>query len=136
MALSSPAERASARNARFTCLRAGRPKDTLDTPREVRQPRWSRIRARASRVTFAASGAALTAMARGSKTMSSRPMPYSAARARIRSAMARRPSAVSGIPLSSRVRATTTPPYFLARGNTAAMLSSLPLTEFSMALPL
>ena len=40
------------------------------------------------------------------------------------------------MPLSSRVRATTTPPYFLARGNTAAMLSSFPLTEFSMALPL
>ena len=136
MAADNPRPSARAKKAALTPSRPGRPKDTLDTPREVRQPRWSRIRARASRVTFAASGAALTAMARGSKTMSSRPMPYSAARARIRSAMARRPSAVSGIPLSSRVRATTTPPYFLARGNTAAMLSSLPLTEFSMALPL
>ena len=40
-----------------------------------------------------------------------------------------------GIPCSSRVRATTTPPYFFARGNTAAMLSLLPLTELIMALP-
>ena len=136
MAADSPRPMARAKKAALIPSRPGRPKDTLDTPREVRHPKWVRISSRDSRVTRAASGAALTAMARGSKIMSSRPIPYSAARSKIRSAMAKRPWAVSGIPLSSKVRATTTPPYFRARGNTASMLSALPLTELIMALPL
>ena len=46
------------------------------------------------------------------------------------------PFAVSGIPFSSSVRATATPPYFFIRGKTAAILSGLPFTEFIIALPL
>ena len=50
--------------------------------------------------------------------------------------MRKRPSAVPGMPDSSRVSATATPPYFLTSGKTASMLSRLPLTELTMALPL
>ena len=46
------------------------------------------------------------------------------------------PSAVSGIPFSSKVKQTTTPPYFLASGNTASMELCLPFTELIKGLPL
>ena len=51
-------------------------------------------------------------------------------------AIATRPSTVVGIPSSSNVRATTTPPYFLTNGKIASMLSCFPLTELISALPL
>ena len=87
-------------------------------------------------MTLAAAGSALMVMARGSKIRSSLGMPQAAASSRIRRATASRPSAVGGMPPSSRVRATAVPPYFFRRGNTASMLSRLPLTEFTRGRPL
>ena len=116
--------------------RAGRPKDTLETPSTVPQPVFFRISRRASRVTRAACPSALTVMVRGSNTRFRRSMPSASARARMRSAMASRPSAVAGMPASSSVSATATPPYFFISGKTAFMLASLPLTELIIALPL
>ena len=47
-----------------------------------------------------------------------------------------RPSASDGMPSSSRVRPTTTPPYFFTSGKTWSMDSCLPLTELIMGFPL
>lgn len=63
-------------------------------------------------------------------------MPQASARRTIFSAMRSRPSAVSGIPPSSSVSATITPPYFFTNGNTMSMDSCLPLTELIRGLPL
>ena len=66
-----------------------------------------------SQATAALSAPVEMVMANGSTTILRLSMPYSAARAIILSAIAIRPSAVVGIPLSSRHKATTTAPYFL-----------------------
>ena len=87
-------------------------------------------------VVFALSGFAEIVIAKGSATMSFLGIPYSAARATIFSAIRSRSSAVSGIPRSSSVRATITPPYFAAIGRTDLRLSSFPFTEFIIAFPL
>ena len=85
---------------------------------------------------MAASGSEEMVRVRGSMTISFLGMPYWAAVSQIFLAMASRPSAVGGMPFSSRARPTTTPPYFFTRGKRAAMLSALPDTELSMGLPL
>ena len=46
------------------------------------------------------------------------------------------PSALSGMPPSSRVRQIIAPPYFAARGKNSLMLSFLPFTEFMSGQPL
>ena len=135
MAQSSPASRARVRKAEFIFSRAGRPKLTFETPSVVRPPA-SWMRRRASSVTLAASGSEETVRVSVSMTTSSRAMPCSAAAAQMRSAQLTRPSAVSGMPPSSSVRPTTTPPYFFTRGRTAARLSAFALTEFIIGLPL
>ena len=85
---------------------------------------------------FGASAFALTVMVRASTIIFFLSIPYSAAVSTMRLAIASLPSAVSGIPSSSRVRATTTPPYFLTSGKMLRITDSLPLTELTSALPL
>ena len=136
IAADSPAPSAARKKALPIISRCGRPKETFDTPSTAGQPNSRRILRSASSVTFAAFGSALTAIVSGSNTRSSFFSPAFSASRRILSAISTRPSAVSGIPFSSSVRATTTPPYFFARGNTASMLSRLPFTELIIALPL
>ena len=126
---------ARAKNAALIVSRAGRPNDTLDTPRTLLYP-FSRNRRKASSVTNAARGSELTVIANGSKIRSFTPMPYFFASATIFSATASRPCAVAGMPCSSNVSATTSPPYLATSGKTASMLSLVPLTELTMALPL
>ena len=75
-------------------------------------------------------------MVSASTTMFSGPMPYFAASSMILRAMRTRPSAVSGMPSSSSVSATTAPPYFLTSGNTASITARLPETELTKGLPL
>ena len=124
------------RNALPSTSRSGRPKDTLLTPSTVPQPVFSRISFSASRVVCAAVPSALTVIVSVSKRISLLSIPYLAASARIRSAIFSRPSAVTGIPSSSSVRATRTPPYFCTSGKTASMTSCLPFTELIIAFPL
>ncbi len=108
----------------------------LDIPRLVFTPSFSLISRIDSRVIFALPVSEETVRASGSTIMSFGFMPNFAARLTILSATASLPSAVSGIPFSSMVSATTTPPYFATRGNICVMLSSLPLTELTSGFPL
>ncbi len=94
------------------------------------------MRRRVSRVVRAPLLSELTVMQSPSRMISSGPIPYSAARSMIFLPTARRPSAVSGMPDSSRQRPTATPPYFAISGNTRLMDSSLPLTELISGFPL
>ena len=130
-----PACKAMVKKVLFTASRSGRPKEMLDTPITVLIPRAFMVRI-TSQAMAAFSAPVEIVRARGSTTMLRLSMPYSAARAIILSATAMRPAAVLGMPLSSRHSATSTAPYFLARGSTLLRLSSLPLTELSMGLPL
>ena len=114
----------------------GSPKETLDTPRLVDTPSFCFIIVTAARVVAALVSSEDTVIVSGSTIMSFLSMPYSAALFTILCAILNLPSAVSGIPSSSIVRATTTPPYFLTRGKTAFMLLALPFTEFTIGLPL
>ena len=50
--------------------------------------------------------------------------------------MATRPSAVWGMPFSSRARPTTAAPYFFTMGSSRSSTAGSPLTEFTAALPL
>ena len=135
-----PAERpfsmASVKNVLVMILLRGRPKLTFDTPSTVLTPKVSLIFFNASRVTEAFLISVLTVMVRESNIRSFLSIPYSFALFIIFSAIATRASAVSGIPVSSRVSATTQAPYFFAKGNTASILSCLPFTLFSRGLPL
>ena len=63
-------------------------------------------------------------------------MPYSSAVRMIFSAIRTRPAAVSGMPSSSSVSATTAAPYFLTSGSTVCSDSALPFTELTSGLPL
>ena len=130
-----PACKAMVKKVLFTASRPGRPKEILDTPITVLMPRAFMVRI-TSQAISAFSAPVEMVSAKGSTTILRLSMPYSAARAIILSATAMRPAAVLGMPLSSRQRATSTAPYFLAKGRTLARLSSLPLTEFSIGLPL
>ena len=120
----------------LTVSRCGKPNETFDTPKTVWTPSFSRTIRSASSVTFAASGSALTAMVRTSTNISFLSIPYAAAVSTIWRATANRPSAVAGMPFSSSVSATTTPPYFRTRGNTASIDAFLPFTELTKGLPL
>ena len=102
----------------------------------MRTPYLSRTRRRASRVVLAPSGSELTVIASTSMTISFGKIPYLAASAMIFPAIFALPSASAGIPASSRVSPTTTPPYFFTRGKTWSMDSCLPLTELIIGLPL
>ena len=75
MAADRPCSRASRKKAELTASRRGRPKDTLDTPRLVRQPSSRVMRSTVSNVTAAALWSALMVRARGSKMRSSLGMP-------------------------------------------------------------
>ena len=135
MAQLNPACIASTKNALFTASRAGRPKEIFDTPITVFMPRFFSSLSTCKSI-LALSLPVLIVSASGSTIILRFSMPYSAARAIIFSAMAIRPSAVCGMPLSSRVSATTAAPYFFTSGKTFSRLSSLPHTEFSSGLPL
>ena len=136
MAAFSPSCIAMVKKAALMISRWGRPKEILDTPRMVFPPSSSRTLRRVSKVVSAPLLSELTVRHKASTRISSWAMPYQAAVSQIFLATWIRPLAVSGIPSSSRARATTTPPYFFTRGNTALMDSSFPLTELIRALPL
>ena len=108
----------------------------FETPRLVLTPNFSLIIAIASRVIRALLSSEETVMARQSTTISLFLIPHCSARSTIFFARENLPSALSGIPFSSRVSAIKTPPYFLARGKTVSRLSSLALTEFIIGFPL
>ena len=133
--LLKPACRAKVKKVLLISSRPGKPKEILETPITVLIPRAS-IAAITSQATLALSPPVLIVKARGSTTILQELIPYSAAFAIIFSAIATRPATSKGIPLSSRQRATRTAPYFFAKGSTCSKLSSLPLTEFNMGLPL
>ena len=136
MAAPSPHSMAMVKNAALMISLWGSPKDMLDTPSTVPTPSSSRMRRRVSRVVRAPLLSELTVMQSPSRMISSGPIPYSAARSMIFLPTARRPSAVSGMPDSSRQRPTATPPYFAISGNMRLMDSSLPLTELISGFPL
>ena len=115
--------------------RFGRPNETFETPSIVLTPSSSVSRRTVSIVTIAALWSALTASVSASKTKSSLVKPYFAPSARMRRAMASRPSLVSGIPDSSRQRPTIAPPYFLTSGKTASIDSRFPFTELTSGFP-
>ena len=127
---------ARVKNAAFMLSRFGRPKEIFETPKTVFTPRVLRTYDRACNVLFAFSAPVLTVIASVSIMRSFLSIPYSFAVFIIFSAILILPSALSGIPLSSSVRQTTTPPYFLASGKIFSMLSFLPFTEFISGLPL
>ena len=77
-----------------------------------------------------------TVRVRQSIHTSSRGILRARAASRIRRAMARRSSAVPGMPSLSRVRPTTLVPYFLTMGRTRSSTAGSPLTEFTAVLPL
>ena len=124
------------RNVRVIVSRFGRPKLILETPRTVLSPSslWTRFRALIVSITPSCSAEAVRV--RQSMNTSSRGIPYSIALLSILSAIAKRPSAVFGIPPLSSVRPTTAAPYFLTRGSIASSDSGSPFTEFTTGLPL
>ena len=136
IAAERPFSIAVVKNAALTSSLDGRPNETLETPSEVLHPSCSVIFLTVSSVVTADILSALTVIANGSNIISFLLIPYKAAVRRIFLAIFILPSTVDGIPFSSSVSATTNPPYFLTRGKIAFMLSSLPLTEFIIALPL
>ena len=117
------------------CL-LGIPKDIFETPNIVLQPNFSFTIFIAFIVSIASSCWADTVRERQSIKISFLFIPYSSALSTIFFATLNLPSAVLGIPSSSKVRPTTQAPYFLTRGNIVSKDFSLPLTEFTMVLPL
>ena len=116
--------------------RWGNPKEMLETPKEVYAPNSSRMSCNAFKVTAAASCSALMVMASTSNIKSVFGIPYVSAVAMIFFATSKRPSAVGGMPFSSKVKAITTPPYFFTSGNTSCMECSFPFTELINGFPL
>ena len=136
MPADKPCESAIVKKAPFIISRLGSPNDTFETPSEVLHFKFSVINFIAFKVSTALFLSALIVRARGSNIKSFFDMPYSLARFKIFSAIFTLPSALLGIPFSSSVKQTTKPPYFFTSGKIADMLSSLPFTEFIIALPL
>ena len=136
IAAESPFSIAIVKKVLLIIFLAGRPNDTFETPNDTCAPSMSFIILTVLNVSIPALLSALTVRARGSNTMSLLSIPKCSAVANIFFAISNRSSAFSGMPCSSSVRATITPPYFLAMGKTASMLSSLPFTEFIIAFPL
>ena len=131
----SPAPIARRKNDDVITSLCGSPNEMLDTPSTVLPP-CSLILLTVSSVTLAELSSVLIVMVRASITISFLLIPYFAAVLYIFSAMASLPSAVDGIPSSSRARPTTTPPYFWTRGNIFSITSCFPLTELTIAFPL
>ena len=136
MAADSPRAQAIAKKVEFIKSRLGRPKEMFETPSEVLHPILCSMTSSASMALSAARSSADAASASVSNIKSHLPMPYFAASFIIFFAISTLPPAVCGMPLSSKVKAITAPPYFLTRGKTASMTSCLPLTEFTSGLPL
>ena len=135
IAASSPASMAMVRKLAFITSLAGRPKEMLLTPRTVVRPRRSFTSLIAFSVSLALSGAALTVIARQSTMRSSLRKPAFNALSSIFSATLSLPSAVSGMPSSSRVRPRTAAPYSAASGRMDVSFFSSPLIEFISGLP-
>ena len=114
----------------------GRPKEIFETPKTVLTPYRSLTSFNASKVIFALSASELIVNVRTSITISFLEIPYFSASRIIFPAISALPSAVSGIPFSSKVSPTTTPPYFFTNGNTLSMDSCFPFTELIIGFPL
>ena len=123
------------RNAALMPSRFGRPKLTLDAPQVELTWSSSRRRPRIRNTWRPAPLSAPIGMSSGSTTMSSRGMPWSAARSTIRFATANRTSGSMEMPVSSLLMATTAQPYFFTSGRTRSSRSSSPVTLLRSALP-
>ena len=124
------------RNVRVISSRFGRPNEIFETPSTVLSPSSVLTLWRALRVSITPSCSAEAVSVRQSMKTSSLGIPYSIARRSIFSAIAKRPSAVFGIPPLSSARPTTAAPYFFTRGSIASRDSSSPFTEFTIGFPL
>ena len=136
MGKSRPCAIASVRNPAVIFPRAGRPKEIFDTPNTQCSPSRSRTICMAFNVSTALSCSAETVSVRQSINTSSLRMPCFRASDRIRSAIAKRPSAVGGMPPASIASPTTAAPYFFASGKMRSSTACSPLTELIIALPL
>ena len=87
-------------------------------------------------VSAASACCAETVSVRQSIKTSSRGIPYDRAVLTICSAMAKRSSAVGGIPAELSVRPTTAAPYFFMIGRMRSSTSGSPLTELTIGFPL
>jgi hypothetical protein len=107
----------------------------LLTPSTVFRPSRSFTSLSAFRVSIARFCSALTVSVRQSMIRSLGAILSSLAASSILDATARRPSPLSGIPLSSRASPMTAAPYFLTSGSILARLFSSPETELIRTLP-
>ncbi len=131
-----PAYNAIVKNVVFIRFLFGSPKDIFETPKIVFTFNWLRTSVRAFIVSIASFCWALIVKVNVSIIIFFLSIPYFSAVCTILRAISRRSSARGGIPFSSSVSPTTTPPYFLTRGNMLFIISSLPFTEFISGIPL
>ena len=134
--ISSPAPKASAKNAELIASLFGIPNDTLLTPRTVFTPSFSLTKVTALSVSVTILWLVETVSTRQSTIISSLEIPIFSASLIIFSATASLSAAVGGIPFSSSASATMPVPYFFAIGRIFFRLSFEPLTEFIIGLPL
>ena len=107
---SRPAPNAAERNVAFSSSRAGKPKLTLETPSAHFTPKRSLHMLTARRICSTWRWLVEAVMTRQSMRMRSGPIPQRAASPTMRRAMAKRASAVSGMPSSSSARPITSVP--------------------------
>jgi len=135
MASVNPAACAMAANAAFSQGRPGRPNETFDRPRIVRQPNRPEHHRTVSSVSCAARGLAATVMTRPSTTISSFRKPYFFASRKTPRMMFLRRSAVSGTSPPARGSRMNMAPYRAAIGSNLSMRSRSPEMEFTRARP-
>ena len=130
-----PAPMAMVRKAALRRCRLGRPKLMFEAPQVVLHPNSSRMRRMIANAWRPAPPMAPIGMTSGSITTSWWGMPWSAARATIFFATAKRTSGSSEMPVSSLEIPTTAAPYLRTSGNTVSRRSSSPVTELTNGLP-
>ena len=108
----------------------------FETPNMVLHPKFSFTIFIAFIVSIASSCCAETVRERQSIKISCLFIPYCSVLSTIFFAILNLPSAVLGIPFSSKVNPTTQAPYFFTIGNIVSNDFSLPFTEFTIVLPL
>ena len=114
----------------------GIPKEIFDTPNIVLHPNFSFTIFMAFIVSIASLCWAETVRDKQSMNISLLFIPYISALSTIFLAISNLPSAVLGIPFSSKVNPTTQAPYFLTKGKTDCRDFSFPFTELTIVLPL
>ena len=133
---SSPLPKASAKKFLFKSSLFGKPKEIFDTPKRVFKPSSCLTSSNAFNVSLPLFPSEDTGSTNVSINTSSFFIPYSRALLSIFLAIFTLSSAVSGIPLLSKVSPTTAAPYFFTKGSILSNTSSSPLTEFKIGFPL